>query len=44
MEREQVTVRLPKELKERIEKQARMEGQSFNTEVILLLRKALGLG
>ena len=41
MEREQTTIRLPCELKEQIQRKADEEGQSFNTEVIILLRKAL---
>jgi len=41
-EREQITTRLPKDMKEEIQRRADEEGQSFNTEIILLLRKALG--
>lgn len=41
MEREQTTIRLPAELKEQIQRKADEESQSFNTEVIILLRKAL---
>lgn len=43
VEREQTTIRLPADLKEEIQKEADKQGQSFNTEVIILLRKALGL-
>jgi hypothetical protein len=43
MDREQTTIRLPADLKEQIQRQAEDEGQSFNTEVIILLRKALEL-
>lgn len=43
MEREQTTIRLPIELKEAIQKKADQEGQSFNSEVIILLRRGLGL-
>ena len=41
MNREQTTLRLPAELKEAIQRKADRDGQSFNTEVILLLRRAL---
>lgn len=41
MNREQTTIRLPAELKEAIQRKADRDGQSFNTEVILLLRRAL---
>lgn len=41
MEREQTTIRLPADLKDQIQRKADAEGQSFNTEVIILLRKAL---
>lgn len=44
MEREQTTIRLPAELKEQIRRKADEEGQSFNTEVIILLRKGLEAG
>lgn len=40
-EREQTTVRLPSELKRQIQREADDQGQSFNTEVVILLRKAL---
>ena len=40
-EREQTTIRLPKDLKEKIQWLADEQGQSFNTEIILLLRKEL---
>lgn len=41
MEREQTTIRLPAELKEQLQREADKAGHSFNTEVIILLRKAL---
>ena len=41
MERVQTTIRLPEELREAVQRQADEEGQSFNTEVILLLEKGL---
>lgn len=41
MEREQTTIRLPKDLKEEIQKRADEEYQSFNTKAIILLRKGL---
>lgn len=37
MEREQTTIRLPADLKEKIQKLADEEGQSFNTLVLLIL-------
>ena len=40
-EREQTTIRLPKELKEQIQQLADEEWQSFNAEMIILLRKGL---
>lgn len=40
-EREQTTIRLSRELKEQIQRRADEEYQSFNTEVIILLRKGL---
>ena len=43
MEREQTTIRIPIELKKQIQQQADKEGQSFNSEIIILLRKGLGL-
>lgn len=43
LEREQTTIRLPSELKTQIQRQADEEGQSFNTEIIILLRKGLEL-
>lgn len=43
MERKQTTIRLPAELKEEIQRKADQAGQSFNAEVIILLRKALGV-
>lgn len=39
--REQTTIRLPIELKDQLQRLADSEGQSFNTEVIILLRKGL---
>ena len=41
MEREQVTIRLPAELKEIIQQKADVMGISFNALVIILLRKPL---
>lgn len=43
MEREQTTIRLPKDIKEAIQRKADKEGQSFNTELIIVLRKGLGV-
>lgn len=43
MEREQVTIRLPAELKELIQQKADMMGISFNALAITLLRKALAV-
>lgn len=43
MERTQTTIRLPAELKEQIQRKADREGQSFNMEIMILLRKGLGL-
>ncbi len=43
MEREQTTIRLPTELKEEVQRQADEQGQSFNSEIIILLRKGLEL-
>lgn len=40
-EREQTTIRLPVELKERLQQQAAERGFSFNALVIILLRKGL---
>lgn len=41
MEREQTTIRLPKDLKEEIQRKADEEGQSFNSELIILIQKGL---
>ena len=41
MEREQTTIRLPKELKDEIQRKADQEGQSLNTMILILIRKAL---
>lgn len=41
MNREQITIRLPSELKEEIQREADKIGLSFNAEVIVLLWKAL---
>lgn len=41
LERKQITIRLPADLKTQIQQQADKEGQSFNTEVIILLWKGL---
>ena len=43
MKREQTTIRLPAELKEQLQQEADRKGQSFNTEVIIILRKELEL-
>ena len=43
MEREQVTIRLPAELKELIQQKADMMGISINALAIILLRKALAV-
>lgn len=43
MKREQTTIRLPVELKEQLQQEADRKGQSFNTEVIIILRKGLEL-
>lgn len=40
-EREQITIRLPKDMKEEIQRLADEEGQSFNAKLIILLRQAL---
>lgn len=44
MNREQTTIRLPTELKAEIQRKADEEYQSFNAEVILLLRQGLEAG
>lgn len=41
MEREQTTIRLPKELKEEIQRRADKQGQSFNTMLIILAQRGL---
>lgn len=41
MPREQTTIRLPAEFKERIQQEADRRGDSFNETVIRLLQKAL---
>ena len=43
MEREQTTIRLPAELKERLQQEADKLGVSFNGLVIEYLRQGLGL-
>ena len=43
MEREQTTIRLPAELKEKIQREADRRGDSFNETIIRLLRKGLQL-
>lgn len=40
-EREQITVRMPKELKKALEERADRKGISINAEIIYLLRRAL---
>lgn len=39
--RAQTTIRLPADLKERIQQEADRDGQSFNAEVLILLRRGL---
>ena len=39
--RQQITIRLPDELREQVQKKADDEGQSFNAELIILLLKGL---
>lgn len=41
MEREQVTIRLPAELKERLQQEADRQGISFNAMVILAIRRGI---
>ena len=41
MEREQTTIRLPAELKKRLQQEADRKGQSFNTTVIIAIKKGL---
>ncbi len=41
MGRQQITIRLPDELREQVQKKADDEGQSFNAELIILLLKGL---
>ena len=41
MDREQMTIRLPVDLKERIQREADWKGISFNAELIVLIRKGL---
>ena len=41
--REQTTIRLPRELKEQLQREADKYQQSFNTAVIKIIRKGLGL-
>lgn len=43
MEREQTTLRLPPEMKEQVLQVAIQMGFSFNSAIIYLLEKALGL-
>lgn len=40
LEREQTTIRLPAELKERIQLEADSEGQSFNHKIVQLIQYA----
>lgn len=40
-ERKQTTIRLPSELKKRIQQEADKRGNSFNETIILLIQKAL---
>ncbi len=41
MEREQTTIRLPTELKQRIQQEADKKGISFNAALIFLLQRGL---
>ena len=41
--REQTTIRLPSELKDKVQALADANGISFNAAIIILLRMALGL-
>ena len=41
MRREQTTIRLPEDLKERLQRQADRRGLSFNAYVLLLIDKGL---
>ena len=41
MEKEQTTIRLPVDLKERLQQEADKRGDSLNTMVIVVLRKGL---
>ncbi len=41
MEREQTTIRLPKELKEEIQRQADEMGVSFNARLLMLIQKGI---
>ena len=41
LEREQTTIRLPAELKERIQKEADNKGISFNAMMIILIEQGL---
>lgn len=41
MEREQTTIRLPAELKEKIQQEADRRGMSFNAMLIILVEKGL---
>ena len=43
LDREQMIIRLPAELKERIQQEADRKGISFNAELITLIRKGMGL-
>ena len=42
--REQVTIRLPEELKEQIQREADRKGISLNAEVLILIQKGMGEG
>lgn len=41
VEREQITIRLPKELKEQLQREADKRGNSFNEVVVRLLEKQI---
>lgn len=41
IEKEQMTIRFPKDLKNKIQEKADKEGQSFNSMLIILIQKSL---
>ena len=40
MEREQTTIRLPTELKDKLQQEAERRGQSYNSMIIMILNEA----